>query len=147
MYGSDRHVMTSTGLGINTASPGIFALNVSGDTLLSTSFNVCGLIIMFHLASSLNVSGLTILSNNTTIISSLHVSGFTTLSNNTTFLSSLNVSGKTILGSNIYNYNDSVVELQKKLTIRKNVLDMNGTLIGDIVAAKAGEGNDSSYIS
>jgi hypothetical protein len=32
--GSDRHIMTSAGLGINTTSPGIFALNVSGDTLL-----------------------------------------------------------------------------------------------------------------
>ncbi len=38
--GSDRHEMTSTGLGINTTSPGIFALNVSSDTLSSTSLNV-----------------------------------------------------------------------------------------------------------
>ncbi len=34
--------MNSTGLGINTTSPGIFALNVSGDTLLSTSLNLSG---------------------------------------------------------------------------------------------------------
>jgi hypothetical protein len=40
--GSDRHIMTSTGLGINTTSPGIFALNVSGDILLSTSLSVSG---------------------------------------------------------------------------------------------------------
>jgi hypothetical protein len=75
---SDRHIMTSTGLGINIASPGIFALNVSGDTLLS---------------SSSNVSGFITLNNNVSIISSLNVSGFTTLNNNTTLLSSLNVSG------------------------------------------------------
>ncbi len=31
--GSDRHKMTSTGLCINTTSPGIFAFNISGDTL------------------------------------------------------------------------------------------------------------------
>ncbi len=40
--GSDRHIMTSTGLALNTTSPGIFALNVSGDTLLSISLNVSG---------------------------------------------------------------------------------------------------------
>ena len=39
--GSDRHIMTATGLGINTTSPGTFALNVSGDTLLS-SLNISG---------------------------------------------------------------------------------------------------------
>ena len=33
--------MTATGLGINTTSPGIFALNVSGNTLLS-SLNISG---------------------------------------------------------------------------------------------------------
>ncbi len=65
--GSDSHIMTATGLGINTTSSGIFALNVSGDTLLSTS---------------LNVSGFTKLSNNTTFVSSLNASGFTTLNNN-----------------------------------------------------------------
>ncbi len=70
--GSDRHIMTATGLGINTTSPGIFALNVSGDTLLSTS---------------LNVSGFTKLNNNTTLFSSLNVSGFTTLNNNVSLVS------------------------------------------------------------
>ncbi len=40
--GSDRHIMTSTRLCINITSTGIFALNVSGDTLLSTSLNVSG---------------------------------------------------------------------------------------------------------
>jgi hypothetical protein len=58
--GSDRHKMTSTGLAINTTSPGIFALNVIGDTLLSTS---------------VNVGDFTKLNNNTTLFSSLNVSG------------------------------------------------------------------------
>ncbi len=31
--GFDEHIITATGLGINITSPGIFALNVSGDTL------------------------------------------------------------------------------------------------------------------
>ncbi len=83
--GSDRHIMTSTGLCINTTSPGIFTLNVSGDTLLSTS---------------LNVSGITKLNNTISLFSSLNVSGFTSLnntvsliaSNNTTLVSSSNVS-------------------------------------------------------
>ena len=61
-----------------------------------------------------------------------------TLSNNTIFLSSLNVSGRTIIGSNIHNYNDSVVEHHKNITVRKNVLDIGGAFIGDIVAVKAG---------
>ena len=81
--GLDKHIMTSSGLGINRTSPGVFALNVSGDTLLS----------------SLNVSGFTILNNNTTLISSLNISGYTTLNNDTTLLSSLNVSGITTLNN------------------------------------------------
>ena len=60
--------MTSSGLGINVTTPGIFALNVSGDSMLS---------------NILNVSGFTTLYNNTTLVSSLNVSGFTTLNNNT----------------------------------------------------------------
>ncbi len=35
--GLDKHIMNAAGLGINTTSPAILALNVSGDTLLSTS--------------------------------------------------------------------------------------------------------------
>jgi hypothetical protein len=46
--------MTSSGLGINQTSPGIFALNVNGDSMLS---NV------------LNVSGSTTLNSNATFIS------------------------------------------------------------------------------
>ena len=52
--------MTSTGLGINITSPGLFALNVNGDILIS---------------NHLNVSGTTKLNNNTTLLSSLNVSG------------------------------------------------------------------------
>jgi hypothetical protein len=52
------------------------------------------------LVSSLNVSGLTTLSNNTTLLLALNVSGFTTLSNNTTLVLSLNVSGFTIFNNN-----------------------------------------------
>jgi hypothetical protein len=45
----------------------------------------------------------------------------------------------------IYNYNDSALEFYKNLTIRKNVTDIVvGTLIGDVVALKAGDGNDSA---
>ena len=97
--------------------------------------------------SSLNVSGHTTLNNNVSIISSLNITGFTTLSNNTTLLSSLNISGRTIIGSDIYNYNDSVLELYKNITVRKNVTDIYGTFIGDNIAIKAGDGNNSSYIS
>ena len=71
--------MTSSGLGINVTTPGVFALNVNGDSLLS---------------SLLNVSGSTTSNNNVTLISSLNVSGFTTLSNNTTICGTLNISGK-----------------------------------------------------
>ncbi len=69
--------MTSAGLGINTTSPGIFALNVSGDTLLSIS---------------LNVSSFTRLSDNTTFFSSLNALEFTTLNNNVSLVLLLNVS-------------------------------------------------------
>jgi hypothetical protein len=58
--GLDKHIMTATGLGINIASPGSFALNVNGDALSS---------------NNLNVSGTTKFNNNTTLFSSLNVSG------------------------------------------------------------------------
>jgi hypothetical protein len=35
--------MTAPGVGMNTTSPGILALNVNGDTLLSMSLNVAGI--------------------------------------------------------------------------------------------------------
>ncbi len=35
--GSDKHVMTDTGLCINTTGPSLFALNVNGDTLWSNN--------------------------------------------------------------------------------------------------------------
>jgi hypothetical protein len=184
--GLDRHIMTATGLCINTTGPGIFALNVNGDSLLSNNLNVSGttkisnnttlfsslnvsgftllnnnttLLSSFNISgfttlnnnvsiiSSLNVSGFTTLNNNVSIISSLNISGFTTLNNNVSIISSLNVSGRTIIGSDIYNYNDSVLELYKNITVRKNVTDIYGTFIGDNIAIKAGEGNNSSYIS
>jgi len=166
--GLDRHIMTATGLSINTTGPGIFALNVNGDSLLSNNLNVSGTTKISNnttLFSSLNVSGFTLLNNNTTllssfnisgfttlnnnvsIMSSLNVSGFTTLNNNVSIISSLNISGRTIIGSDIYNYNDSVLELYKNITVRKNVTDIYGTFIGDNIAIKAGDGNNSSYIS
>jgi hypothetical protein len=40
IIGSDKHIMTSSGLGINITSPGIFTLNVNGDSMLSNIFNV-----------------------------------------------------------------------------------------------------------
>ena len=49
--GSDKHIMTATGLGINITSPGLFALNVDGDTLISNHLNVSGttkLVIILH---------------------------------------------------------------------------------------------------
>ncbi len=58
LNGSDKHIMTSSGLGININSPGLFAWNVSGDSMLS---------------NILNVSGFTTLNNNVTLISSLNV--------------------------------------------------------------------------
>ena len=73
------------------------------------------------------------------------MSGFSSF-NNTTMLSSLNISGRTIIGNDIYNYNDSVLELYKNLTVRKNVTDIGGSFIGDMISIKAGEGNNSSYM-
>ncbi len=64
-------------------------MNVSGYTTLNNT--TC--------TSSLNVSGLTILNNITTINSSLYVSGTTILNNATTNISSLFVSGLTVLNS------------------------------------------------
>jgi hypothetical protein len=237
--GSDKHIMTSSGLGINITSPGIFALNVNGDSMLANILNVSGFTTLNNnvtlisslnvsgfstfsnnttlvsslnvsgfatlnnnatllsslnvsgfttlnnttllsslnvsgfttlnnsatflsslnvsgfttlnnnttLLSSLNVSGFTRLNNDTTLLSSLNISGFTTLNNNTTLLSSLNISGRTIIGNDVYNYNDSVLELYKNLTVRKNVTSIGGSFIGDMISIKVGEGNDSSYIS
>ncbi len=56
--GLDKHILPSTDLGINITSPGLYALNVSGDTLLS---------------NNLKVSGTTKLCNNTKSYSSLNV--------------------------------------------------------------------------
>jgi hypothetical protein len=88
------------------------------------------------------VSGLTTLSNNTTLASSLNVSGLTTLANNTTILSSLNVSGRTIIGSDITNYSDSAVEIYKNFTVRKNVLNVVGT--GEKLELNVGVSNTNS---
>ncbi len=100
LNGSDRHMMTSTGLGINTTSPGTFALNVSGATLLLTSSNVSGftrLINYTTFISSLNVSSFATLFKNISLVSSLNVPGFTIFSNNSTMISALNVLGFTTL--------------------------------------------------
>ena len=132
---SSLNISGSTSLNTTTV---VSTLNISGYTTLNNNTSII---------SSLNVSGHTTLNNNVSIISSLNISGFTTLSNNTTLLSSLNISGRTIIGSDIYNYNDSVLELYKNITVRKNVTDIYGTFIGDNIAIKAGEGNNSSYIS
>ena len=67
------------------------SLNVSGFTTLSNNTTFL---------SSLNVSGLTTLNNDTTLLSSLNISGLTTLSNNTTIFGTLNVSGFTRLSNN-----------------------------------------------
>jgi hypothetical protein len=45
-------------------------------------------------------------------------------------LSSLNISGRTIIGNDVYNYNDSVLELYKNLTVGKNVTSIGGSFIG-----------------
>jgi hypothetical protein len=55
-----------------------------------------------QLVSSLNVLGLTTLSNNATIYGTLNISGKSQLVNDTTLLSSLNVSGFTTLSNNFY---------------------------------------------
>jgi hypothetical protein len=70
--------------------------------------------------SSLNVSGLTTLSNNTTINGILNVSGDSTFKNDTTFLSTFNVSGFTTLKNN--------TTITGKLNITGN-LDCNGVLL------------------
>ncbi len=84
------------------------------------------------------------------MLSLFNVSGFTTSSNNTPFLISLNISGRTKLGSSIHNYSlsDSVLEFHKiySQNYQENK-EPQISLTGDIVAFKAGEGNDSSYIS
>ncbi len=74
---------------IKTTSPGIFASNVYGDTLLTTSLNVSGITKLINiptLFSPLNVSGFTSFNNNVTLVSSFNVSGFSTFSNNPTFI-------------------------------------------------------------
>ena len=90
----------------------------------------------------MNISGFTTLNNNTTIISSMNISGFATLNNKTTLLSSLNVSGRTIMGSNIYDYSDSILEINKNLNIRNNVPGL-----GDRINLQVGTGTRASYLS
>ena len=51
--------------------------------------------------TSLNISGTTIINNNTTCLSSLYISGNTTLQNSATCLSSFNVSGTTTLSNSV----------------------------------------------
>jgi hypothetical protein len=89
--GSDKHIMTATGLGINITSPGLFALNVNGDTLIS---------------NHLNVSGTTKLNNNTTLFSSLNVSSNSNLNN-------LNLSGTTYFYGHLFSqqnlYTQSII--------------------------------------
>jgi hypothetical protein len=75
------HTCSRTPAGLYT-SPGSFALNVNGGTLLS---------------NNLNVSDTAKISSNTTLFSSLNVSGFTILNYNNTMLSSFNNSGSTPL--------------------------------------------------
>ena len=60
----------------------------SGDKTISGSLNI---------NNNLNVSGTTILNNNTSINSSLNISGISIFNNSTSINSSLNVSGNTIL--------------------------------------------------
>ena len=97
--------------------------------------------------SNLNISNLitttnSIFSNLNTMlnINSLHVSGSSIFINNSTILSSLNVSGRTIIGSNIYNYSDSSLEVNKNVIIRNNITD------GSIVLLQAGTDYNASFI-
>ena len=125
------------------------SLNVSGlttlsnNTTLSSSLNVSGFTTLSNnttVYGTLNISGYSTLVNNTTLSSSLNVSGLTTLSNNTT-LASLNISGRTVIGSDNYNYSDSLFEVSKNFSIRKNVINT-----GDRIEFKCGTGTRASYL-
>ena len=106
------------------------SLNVSGPT----SINQC------TVSTSLNVSGPTSI-NQCTVSTSLNCSGPTYI-NQCTILSSLYISGRTIIGSDINNFSDSVVEVYKNFTIRKNVLNVVGT--GEKLELNVGASNTGS---
>ena len=139
------------------------SLNVSGYTTLNnnvtcmSNLNVNGTLNCNTINSStinnlssysnLNISNLITTTNsiftnlNTMLnINSLHVSGSSIFINNSTILSSLNVSGRTVIGSNIYNYSDSSLEVNKNVIIRNNITD------GSIVLLEVGTDYNASYI-
>jgi hypothetical protein len=63
------------------------------------------------------------------------------LNNACTLLSSLNISGRTIIGNDVNNFSDSVVEVYKNFTIRKNVLNVAGT--GERLELNVGASNSA----
>ena len=93
--------------------------------------------------SSLNVSGYTTLNNNVTCMNNLNVNGILTCSsiNSTTINNlTLNISKKTTIGSNINNFDDSSLEVNKNLIIRNNVTN------GSSILLQTGTYYDASYI-
>ena len=96
--------------------------------------------------SNLNVSGYSFLNNvlinnNTSLLSSLNVSGYTTLNNSVSLLSALNISGRTIIGTDIYDYGDSLFEVNKNMVIR------NSNTSGSRIDISVGLGSGRSYMS
>ena len=130
--GLDKHIMTSSGLGINVTTPGTFALNISGDSMLSNILNVSGFTTLNNnvtLISSLNVSGFTTLSNNTTIYGTLNISGKSQKVNDTTLVSSLNVSGYITLNNNTTIYGTRNISGKSQLvndTTSVSLLNVSG---------------------
>jgi hypothetical protein len=55
--------------------------------------------------------------------------------------SALNITGRTIIGTDIYNYSDSILEVNKKFSIRNNITNNSR------IDLKVGLGYNSSYIS
>ena len=139
---SSLNVSGVTTLSNNTSING--TLNVMGSSTFQSSLNVSGAFtcnalsaLSATLPSILFTTSTTTINNpNTTIPSILMISG------NTSFNSGINITGRTIIGDNIYNYSDSVFELYKNFTLRKNV-----TNVGDAIELKCGLGTVSSYLS
>jgi len=125
-------------------------LNVSGTSQFNNTVNVssglnvsgaftCNVLSAFNstIPSILfTTSSTTINTPNTTIPSVLMVSG------NTSFNSAVNITGRTIIGNDIYNFSDSVLEVYKNFSIRKNI-----TNLGDRIELKVGLGTTASTIT
>jgi hypothetical protein len=139
----------------------ISGIILNGNISNMSSLNVCGISTLSNntiINGVLNVNGSSNL-NDIALKFSSNVSGLTTLSNNTTLISSLNVSGFTTLNNNVtslssFNISGRTIigsdiynHIDSLFEVHKNMTIINNITSGSRIDIQVGLGSERSYLS